>query len=103
MSRQIAAAIAGLATLLGVLAGQGSAQANDACGRPCLTGFADRILPLDLAAARRVASLHGPDQAPQRDALIAGTALSRGLTVVTRNTRDFERTGVEYLNPWSDN
>jgi hypothetical protein len=67
-----------------------------------LTGFADRILPLDLAAARRVASLHVPDRAPQHDALIAGTALARGLTVVTRNTRDFERAGVEYLNPWSD-
>jgi|SRR5882724_4154395 len=64
-----------------------------------LTGFADRILPLDLAAARRVASLHVPDQAPQHDVLIA---LARGLTVVTRNTRDFERAGVEYLNPWSD-
>ena len=67
-----------------------------------LTGFADRILPLDLAAARRVASLLVPGQAPQHDALIAGTALARGLTVVTRNTRDFERSGVEYLNPWSD-
>jgi toxin FitB len=63
-----------------------------------LTGFADRILPLDLP----VASLHVPDQAPQHDALIAGTALARGLTVVTRNTRDFERAGVGYLNPWSD-
>jgi predicted nucleic acid-binding protein len=66
-----------------------------------LTGFSDRILPLDLAAARRVASLHVPDQAPQHDALIAGTALARGLTVVTR-TRAFERAGVEYLSPWSD-
>jgi predicted nucleic acid-binding protein len=70
--------------------------------RSVLTGFADRILSLDLAAARRVASLHVPDQAPQHDALIAGTALARGLTVVTRNTRDFERSGVDYLNPWSD-
>lgn len=67
-----------------------------------LTGFADRILPLDLAAARRVAALHVPDQAPQHDALIAGTALARGLTVVTRNTRDFERAGVDHLDPWSD-
>ena len=67
-----------------------------------LTGFADRILPLDLAAARRVASLHVPDQAPQHDALIAGTALARGLTVVTRNTRDSERAGVGSLNPSSD-
>jgi hypothetical protein len=31
-----------------------------------------------------------------------GTALARALTVVTRNTRDFERAGVEYVNPWSD-
>jgi len=67
-----------------------------------LTGFAGRILPLDLAAARRVASLHVPDQAPQHDTLIAGTALARGLTVITRNIRDFERAGVECLNPWSD-
>ena len=67
-----------------------------------LMGFADRILPLDLSAARRVASLHVPDQAPQHDALIAGTALARGLTVVTRNTRDFERAGVDCLNPWSE-
>jgi toxin FitB len=67
-----------------------------------LTGFADRILPLDLPAARRVASLHVPDQAPRHDALIAGTALARGLTVVTRNARDFERAGVECLNPFSD-
>jgi predicted nucleic acid-binding protein len=29
-------------------------------------------------------------------------AVAHGLTVVTRNTRDFERAGVEYLNPWSD-
>lgn len=70
--------------------------------RSVLTGFADRILSLDLAAARRVASLHVPDQAPQHNALIAGTALARGLTVVTRNIRDFERSGVDYLNPWSD-
>jgi hypothetical protein len=30
------------------------------------------------------------------------TALAPGLIVVTRNTRDFERADVEYLNPWSD-
>jgi predicted nucleic acid-binding protein len=34
-------------------------------------------------------------------ALIAGTALARGLTVVARITR-FDRVGVEYLNPWSN-
>ncbi|HEY3014169.1 MAG TPA: type II toxin-antitoxin system VapC family toxin [Nocardioides sp.] len=65
-----------------------------------LTGFADRILPLDLAAARRVASLHVPDRAPERDAFIAGTALAHGLTVATRNVSDFERTGVPVVDPW---
>ncbi|MGL4744348.1 MAG: type II toxin-antitoxin system VapC family toxin [Dermatophilaceae bacterium] len=67
-----------------------------------LAGFTDRILPLDLNAARRVAPLHVPDQAPQHDALIAGTALARSLTVVTRNGKDFERTGVAVLDPWSN-
>jgi predicted nucleic acid-binding protein len=64
-----------------------------------LTGFARRIVPLDLAAARRVAPLHVPDQSPQHDALIGGTALAWALTVVTRNTVDFEPMGVEWASP----
>lgn len=63
-----------------------------------LTGFAGRILPLDLAAVRRVAPLHVPDRAPAHDALIAGTALANGKVVVTRNLPDF--LGVERVNPW---
>ncbi len=34
------------------------------------------------------------------DALIAATAAARGLTVVTRNERDFAPLGVPVLNPW---
>lgn len=34
------------------------------------------------------------------DAILAGTALSRGLTVVTRNEREFRNTGVKIVNPW---
>jgi predicted nucleic acid-binding protein len=67
-----------------------------------LTGFAKRILPLDLPAARRVAPLHIPDPAPEHDALIAATALAHDLTVVTRNTRDFIRAGVPVINPWEN-
>ncbi|MDT0202208.1 type II toxin-antitoxin system VapC family toxin [Nocardioides sp. AE5] len=63
-----------------------------------LTGFADRILPLDLASVRRVAPLPVPARAPAHDALIAGTALAHGMVVVTRNLPDFE--GVERINPW---
>ncbi len=37
---------------------------------------------------------------PERDALIAATALTLGLTVMTRNVGDFETMGVCLLNPW---
>ena len=62
--------------------------------------FAGRILPLDLAVARRAAHLHIPDPSPERDAMIAATATVHGLTVVTRNTADFEGLGVALINPW---
>jgi len=62
--------------------------------------FSGRILALDEAVARRCATLHVPDPRPERDAMIAATALVHGMTVVTRNTADFEATGVALLNPW---
>lgn len=65
-----------------------------------LAGFAGRILPVDLAVARRSAALHVPDPRPVRDGLIAATALVHGLTVATRNTGDFIATGVPVFNPW---
>jgi len=37
---------------------------------------------------------------PQPDLIIAATALHHGLTIVTRNTSDFQKTGVALLNPW---
>jgi hypothetical protein len=67
-----------------------------------LAGFAGRILPVDTDIARRSAELQVPDPRPDRDALIASTALVRGLILVTRNVRDFEGTGVALHNPWSD-
>ena len=65
-----------------------------------LPTFSGRILPVDTAVARRCARLHTPDPRAERDALIAATALVHGMTVVTRNTADFEATGVLLLNPW---
>jgi predicted nucleic acid-binding protein len=62
--------------------------------------FRSRILSLDLDAAMLAASYHVPVTAPFADALIAATAHTHGLTVVTRNTADFERFGVPVLNPW---
>lgn len=65
-----------------------------------MPAFAERILPVDTAVALRSARLHVPEPRPVRDALIAATALVHGLSVVTRNVRDFESTGVAVLNPW---
>ena len=65
-----------------------------------LTAFAGRILPVDLAVARKCAALHVPDRMEDRDSLIAATALVHGMTLVTRNVDDFEPTGVSVINPW---
>ena len=67
-----------------------------------LPAFSGRILPVDMAVAQASARLHVPDPKPIREGLIAGTALVHGMTVVTRNVADFERTGVSILNPWRD-
>lgn len=65
-----------------------------------LEPFGGKILPIDAPVARRCAALHVPNPRPERDALIAATALTHGLTVVTRNVGDFEPMGVILLNPW---
>ncbi len=65
-----------------------------------LPRFEGRILPIDVEVALQCAKLHVPDPQPERDALIAATALVHKLTVVTRNVNDFLPTGVQLLNPW---
>jgi len=81
--------------------GQGG-RLRDWLDERVLPEFADRTLPVDSSVARRCAALHVPDPRSERDALIAATALVHGMGVVTRNVRDFEETGVELLDPWSD-
>ncbi|MFE3545160.1 type II toxin-antitoxin system VapC family toxin [Nocardia sp. NPDC059177] len=65
-----------------------------------LDTFAGRILDIDLAVARRAAHMHVPDPRPERDTLIAATAGEHGMTVATRNVKDFTATGVPIVNPW---
>jgi predicted nucleic acid-binding protein len=65
-----------------------------------LPTFASRVLPVDLPVALRCAALHVPNPIAERDALIAATALVHGMAVVTRNTQDFESTGVRLIDPW---
>lgn len=65
-----------------------------------LPTFVGRIIDIDAAVAQRCAALHVPDPRPDRDALIAATALVHGMTVVTRNVNHFQAMGVEIVNPW---
>lgn len=65
-----------------------------------MPAFAGRILAVDSEVALRCARLHVPDRLSERDALIAATALVHGMTVVTRNTADFEASKVSLIDPW---
>jgi predicted nucleic acid-binding protein len=65
-----------------------------------LPAFAERILPVNTAIARRSTVLHVPDPRPVRDSLIAATALVHAMPVVTHNVTDFAPMGVEIINPW---
>jgi predicted nucleic acid-binding protein len=68
--------------------------------RYLIPAFSDRILPVTLDIARRGSRLHVPNLRPRRDGLIAATALTHQLTVVTRDVADFSPTGVPIVNPW---
>ncbi len=67
--------------------------------------FAGRILPVTESIAERWGHLAA---AAKRkgvtlavvDGVLAATALEHGLTLVTRNVRDFAVPGVVLLNPW---
>lgn len=65
-----------------------------------LPAFSERIIYIDVAVAQSCAKLHVPDKRTERDALIAATALVHGMTIVTRNVKDFMEAGVEIYNPW---
>jgi predicted nucleic acid-binding protein len=62
--------------------------------------FGDRILPVTAEIAEEWGRLNVPDPVPTVDGMIAATARVHHLTVVTRNTADFARTGVPTLNPF---
>lgn len=64
--------------------------------------FEGRILGIDLESAIIWGKLTSGRSIPLADALLAATALSRNMTLITRNTRDIHDTGVRYVNPFED-
>lgn len=60
-----------------------------------------RTLFIDTAIALRWGGVSATIGNKNADLLIASTALEHDLTVVTRNVRDFEPTGVRIVNPLS--
>jgi predicted nucleic acid-binding protein len=73
--------------------------------------LADRVYAFDEASARAAARLLGEARSAGRgarvipdhvtDLQIAGTAVAHGLSLATRNERDFEPFGLHLINPWT--
>ncbi len=63
--------------------------------------YGDRILPITPAIADAWGRLSLQQPLPVTDGLIAATAIEHRLVVVTRNTTDFTRSGVNTINPFS--
>lgn len=69
--------------------------------------FEDRILDWSAADAAQCARIMEEKRRRGEsldhhlpDAMLAGTAMSHGLAIVTRNDRNFRNTGVKTVNPW---
>ena len=67
--------------------------------------FSGRILSITRSIAERWGVLEGQRQLAGRplhapDGMIAATALEHGLTLFTRNVKDFDGLGVDVINPW---
>ena len=68
--------------------------------------FEGRVLGIDRAIAElwgviMARGFAGSIRLPVMDTLLAATAEHHGMTMVTRNIRDFSRAGVATLDPWS--
>ena len=64
--------------------------------------FGHRILPIDISVADRWGRLvaESKHKLPAVDSLLAATALSHNLRMVTRNIKDFQHISLEVVNPW---
>lgn len=64
--------------------------------------YEDRILPVDVTISLEWGKLSSMKERGDADGLIAATAIIHGMTLVTRNIRDFANFGIELVNPWAE-
>ena len=86
--------------------GKRRAALVDAVDRILREDLAGRILPFDSDAAQSYATIAAARRAAGRpiaqvDCQIASIAHTRGATVATRNTPDFEGCEIDLMNPWT--
>jgi predicted nucleic acid-binding protein len=86
--------------------GKRRAALIDAVDRILREDLAGRILPFDSDAAQSYATIAAARRAAgrpiaQADCQIASIAHTRGATVATRNTPDFEGCEIDLINPWT--
>jgi predicted nucleic acid-binding protein len=62
--------------------------------------YRERILPITVAVSEAWGRFNAAGPLPVIDGLLAATAQVHGLTLVSRNVADLERTGVSVLNPF---
>jgi predicted nucleic acid-binding protein len=78
-----------------------AAEALEAWLQDLVDAYSDRCLPVDQAIAEEWGRLNVPSPLPVLDSLLAATAKVHGMTLVTRNLKDVERTGIDCMNPFS--
>jgi len=65
-----------------------------------LPGFQHRMLGIEISTALQAAEYRAIHGLSPNDSLLAATAKVHNLTLATRNTADFQATGIQLANPW---
>jgi predicted nucleic acid-binding protein len=62
--------------------------------------YAERLIGIDMAVAEEWGRLMALRPLPVIDGLLAATVSVHDMTLVTRNVKDVEGTGIALVNPW---
>ena len=76
------------------------ASAREAWLAGVVSAFADRVLPVDTTVAETWGRMNAIRPVPVIDGLLAATAKTNGLTLVTRNAADVAGLDIDVLNPF---